>query len=520
MEQNFKYCYNCGQRLPKIANYCVQCGTKQDIDVDGNYSIPVNNQVVYTSNVNNKKVTKNSVFNVLSRSLIFALSIVLIVFAFLPTTSLVYEDSSILNVNAIDSITFMFDSFESLTEEELKETELYEQLEETVEELGKELSNIEIEDYDDLSRKEKEKFKEFVYYTLRLTLQSEDAVASVDIIISGVLSIIYLVFVLGFFIISLLNFIGIFINRLSKLKTVTLVLLALIPGISVLMYYVTTAILSNAFPTAMGIGTLLSIILSSSVIIFEFVSYLVNKEDSLATKDVIFNSIKLALSVTLLFLVFVPFTSSIVEGEHNAIIDNNVFTFYNFVYSEKDLEIMEQWEKLDMAGAQKQFETLFKAFNLFKNSEIKSGYANSVNISLLFFAGATIGNYETNFPLFVMIPVLIMLALMAIIVIMHQSIMYFISGKTVRFLSFFSSLGQALLVIISFVFTIIFFVIINDHSIAYYGPEGYTLEIAAGVIVLLVFSLSLFVVSLFHINNSYKFLINENVEEVVEVVAV
>ena len=33
MEENFKYCYKCGQKLPIDANFCDKCGTSQSIDL-------------------------------------------------------------------------------------------------------------------------------------------------------------------------------------------------------------------------------------------------------------------------------------------------------------------------------------------------------------------------------------------------------------------------------------------------------------------------------------------------------
>ena len=30
MNKDFKYCYNCGQKLPEIANFCIRCGANQN----------------------------------------------------------------------------------------------------------------------------------------------------------------------------------------------------------------------------------------------------------------------------------------------------------------------------------------------------------------------------------------------------------------------------------------------------------------------------------------------------------
>ena len=150
----------------------------------------------------------------------------MILFAFLPSMTIKYDDCEVAHINTFESIEFMVDSFYSLTEVELKKSELFDDLYQ----LSKDISKFENKDYSDLSKSELEKLNEYIHLTLKFTLRSELAKPTVDIILNGIFSILYLAFILAFIIVALFNFLGIFIDKFKKTKFATYIFLTIIPG--------------------------------------------------------------------------------------------------------------------------------------------------------------------------------------------------------------------------------------------------------------------------------------------------
>ena len=206
MEGKIKFCYNCGQKLPIEANFCMNCGKKQPpITFDSNNENQENDYVVENKPINHvayqqevvhvKKSKKegallSKILDTISRSLVFALSILMMAFAFLPNVTMTYDDCDVAHVSTVDAIGFMFDSFYSLTEEELEASDLYKDFLKA----QKDLAKINVDDLDDLTNSQKNTLHKFIHLTLRVALRSELANPTIDLILCGVFSILYLAF--------------------------------------------------------------------------------------------------------------------------------------------------------------------------------------------------------------------------------------------------------------------------------------------------------------------------------------
>jgi hypothetical protein len=213
MEGKIKFCYNCGQKLPMEANFCMNCGKKQPpITFDSNNENQENDYVVENKPINYvayqqeavhvKKSKKDGtllskILDTISRSLVFALSILMMVFAFLPNVTMTYDDCDVAHVSTVDAIGFMFDSFYSLTDKEIESSDLYKDFLK----VQKDVARIDVNDLDDLTTSQKKSLNKFIHLTLKIALRSELANPTIDLILCGVFSILYLAFVLSFFII-------------------------------------------------------------------------------------------------------------------------------------------------------------------------------------------------------------------------------------------------------------------------------------------------------------------------------
>ena len=524
MEKNFKFCYNCGQKLPIEANFCMNCGKKQPlITFDSNndnqevdYVVdtkPVNSeayhQKVYSKKSKRDGALLSKIFDIISRSLVFALSIIMIIFAFFPNMTMTYDECDVGHVNSFEAIGFMFDSFYSLSESELESSKLYKDFLEA----QQDLSRIDVEDMDDLTYSEKKVLNNFIHLTFKIALRSEIANPTIDLILSGVFSILYLAFVLSFFIIALLNFLGIFIEKFKKMSLTTTIFLTIIPVLSIVMYYLTASILNGAITTKMGYGLLTIMICSIVIIVFELVRNILTLEFKLNTKEIILNSIKIVLCSLIMIFVFSPFTISsisysIKEKNYSGEINNDVFIFYSYVYGEEEEKTFIDWENLNKQETQEYFSTLFGAFKTSKVYNYKNGEYNSANIIFLVFSAATIGDYEYTFPFFVSIPIIVLVGLILVAFMLQQTLLNFLNGKKYKVIQNVTGISQALLFLVALAFTIVFIVIIQEFSIGLYCKEDYRLQIAPGIILLAIFSVMLLVANFIPTNNKQQ---NSNV---------
>lgn len=518
MEGKIKFCYNCGQKLPIEANFCMNCGKKQPpITFDSNNENQENDYVVENKPINHvayqqevvhvKKSKKDGallskILDTISRSLVFALSILMMVFAFLPNVTMTYDDCDVAHVSTVEAIGFMFDSFYSLTDKEIESSDLYKDFLK----VQKDVARIDVNDLDDLTTSQKKSLNKFIHLTLKIALRSELANPTIDLILCGVFSILYLAFVLSFFIIALLNFLGIFVEKLKKMRSGTNVYLTIIPVLSIVMYYLTASILSGSIITEMGYG--LSFIMSFSIVIivFELVRNILTHEFKLNIKEIVLNSIKVVLCSLIMFFVFSPFTVSSISYSINSRnyggeINNDVFIFYNYVYSEEDEKTYIDWENLNLNEAETYFSKLFRAFKTSDNDSFENGEHNSTNVIFLVFAAATTGDFEYTFPLFVAIPIVVLAGLIFVAVMLQQTLLSFLNGKKCKAIQNVFGISQALLFLVALAFTIVFIVVVQDFSIGLYCNEDYTLQIAPGIILLVNFSIMLLVANFIPTNN-------------------
>ena len=199
-----------------------------------------------------------------------------------------------------------------------------------------------------------------------------------------------------------------------------------------------------------------------------------------------------------MFLVFSPFTVSRLTIDAETEVNNNVFSFYSFIYGSEDEKIYKEWEKLDVAEAMQVFNSNFNSFKYFTEREIEDGYGNSINLVFLLFAAATMGQYEMYFPLYSSIPLFVLASLMLIVVIFQQSLLALLTNKRCQPLLITSSIIQCVFNIVALVFTIIFVICVQEYSIELYCKKDYALSLSAGIIVLVVFSVLLVISILLH----------------------
>lgn len=254
-------------------------------------------------------------------------------------------------------------------------------------------------------------------------------------------------------------------------------------------------------------------ICSIIIIVFELVRNILTHEFKLNTKEIVLNSIKALLCSLIMIFVFSPFTISSIsysinDKKYSGEINNDVFLFYSYVYGEEDEKAFVDWEKLNKQEAENYYLKLFMAFKTPEVYNYKNGNYNSVNIIFLVFAAATVGEYEYTFPLFVSIPIIVLVGLMLVAFILQQTLLYLLNGEKYKVIQNVTGISQTVLFLVALAFTIVFIVVVQENSIGKYCRADYTLQIAPGIILLAIFSIMLLVANFIPTNNKH---LNSNV---------
>ena len=209
------------------------------------------------------------------------------------------------------------------------------------------------------------------------------------------------------------------------------------------------------------------------------------------------SSIKLALAIFVMLLAFSPFYATIINTKFKdstlkseVIIYKGASSFFNFEYIESQKEEYDEFANLSVEETTDRFKVLFSAFSNFRSFEARNGKANAVNDACLVFAYATAECYEYEM-VFILVPVFVLIGVLFAGIVMHQIMLYFITGKKKRLLVTWSSIGQLVSNSLALVLALASVLILRYYSFDIYAPKGYEIILASGVIILVNFSIAL-----------------------------
>lgn len=274
------------------------------------------------------------------------ISLLLLIFAFCPVINysateyftyyddgdFEYEENKIsIGHSAAKGVGLFFDALSSKSEKQLKKLDLYDDLEDVVEDLYEE--KYDIED-GEVTKKYQKLQKEYMDLTLRMTLKTEEVSPSLDGYFTPVFAIVYIIAAIALFLFSLL---GLFyevmgIDNLTAIKLLSkesvsklsLKLLAAIPGLILVIFafmfvgfgmndlYGLTGIL---FKSRLAVPAIISLVLSLGSFIALMVLRVIDKE-MVIDKPVIRRIISVALALVFLFVAFAPFASAKMDGDY------------------------------------------------------------------------------------------------------------------------------------------------------------------------------------------------------------
>jgi len=216
-------CKACGETLSETEKFCHNCGARVQPDKveeqpREEIAIPAAPKAVEAP-VSPKKAKKPvTVSLIIKKSVALLLSILLMVFAFLPTLTISFDpedlysgldlgDNVYVDLTAIDAIILYSDSLQSLDYEELYDSDLGEEYDDIIDDLSQ-FVQVE-EDLESLDKEDKKDVAELLsklyYVALRMQAQNEEFDAPSSALVSVIVAVVLFAACLAFFILATLD---------------------------------------------------------------------------------------------------------------------------------------------------------------------------------------------------------------------------------------------------------------------------------------------------------------------------
>ncbi|MBQ8178190.1 MAG: zinc ribbon domain-containing protein [Clostridia bacterium] len=436
-----KICNKCGAMVGEESKFCSSCGNLLVIsdDNDKKSSSGIENENSSTQlgktednlEMNQEKMDENSFFDfnssinrrkirskkekknfspkqkwqfaLIRTFVIILISVVLFGMAFVSIMDLSYNQDAIdmdkyegmfIECSSIDAITFMFDSVKSIEDEDIEDSVVYNEFEKALEES----KEIEFEEWDDLTAKEKSICIKAYKLSFRTMLQSERYVASPTLIATGIIAILYLVACVLTMIFAVLHILSLFRVIPYKPNTMwraTLICLFAIPFIIVAIYFGLSnsiSIFTNLYNMNVGGGFITTIVLVGLTFLgIVLTAQWIDRKEKIGF---ISKSISMVLSILVMSIMFAPILSTelnlVFNGKEEKSKVNIEFYqdyFTSFTMSEDDAkDLYSRVNKMfnEYSAKEDYADAKIYSFSQFSKKAIEEGTGQSLVKSTLF----------------------------------------------------------------------------------------------------------------------------------------
>lgn len=551
MENNIKFCTQCGQQLSADAMFCTKCGAAQSkVDaaptaqpepqpVAQPTAQPATQPAAQSAAAPNEKKGLSIPTKAIQPLIAAAVALLMLIMAFLPIanmkTSYYGVDEVKIGVSAADSVTFMFDSFKSLDAKDLADSPLADKAEDIIEDM----SDLEedADSFDELSPAAKKLVKQVLIITYRAQLQSEDTKSGLHFVIAGLSALLYIAAAVALFIISLFKLLRAFdLTEKLKLNSLKLdlpkgivnMIFFAVPMLLALTYYSVASIMGGDMSTSGG--AVFTFILAALVLAAHIaVEFLVDKGAFIAAvkenmKKLISVGASLVLAIALLVSLSAPVLTanarlkvgkkaSKYDAEFD--VDKDYFASLNITedqiesheesreeYEEQYEEYKEQYDKnKDWYGddysfdydtyeeyvAKKLQNYTDREYTYYTKSDVEEGKADYINTSLM----NEIIMYDELYgmqSIYRFIPTLYIAAAMVALFVIWNNLVAIVNGKkNNKIPSKIVSIAGAAIVAIAVIIALIFASKISG-AVKTYEVDNYSIGLSLGAIFAIVFA--------------------------------
>jgi len=311
------FCPSCGAQYIAPAEKCEACGA--DIAVNGKFCSVCGTETVAAK----KKRKKSFVSSVVKRSLIFALSILLIVSCFIPMVHIELDEGfieegqkAVLDISPLDGVVLFTDSLYRLSDSDLSQAEIFKD------------AMHDLDNYDPYDRTgESPTLSSIIKNLFRVGLRSKNTVAPPSLAATAVLSLAYMVLCVILFFFALVSFIGAFTGMKKKAYNASVRLIALIPMIGLTAFI--SFKMAYSKDTSFSIATLVFFaIIAVALIGFAIHRKFFEEKTKVKPSHVVMRTFSLVFAVALIVFTFFPVLATTAKAKFGKSVDPRTATCY------------------------------------------------------------------------------------------------------------------------------------------------------------------------------------------------
>lgn len=505
-----KFCMFCGEKLPMQARFCRCCGRTQPDLSDKPQDEALNEEVRITPDepqpvlISNESaecaVKKSSVPAIVRNAILLAVAVILFALSFAPFIKMeqnIAQNVEGINVqldmdvefSPIDAITFFFDSFKSLDEEELMDSKIADELLELGEDIEDEIL-VGINGSIDFTPEGKKIMKRVIILTARQVYQSEEYTTGPNVILPMIACSLYILLTLALLVFAILNMTSVLGE---KGYSYLLKLLAGVPGM-ILVRYVTYFMFSGIRNTSMAWGSLISLILSAAAVIFVIVMSFVNKWHE-KSFNIPLRAVASVLSVLAICMTLAPIMTTSIEAafsgrDNESEVHIPIYSslFAGFELSETERDELDALKDMSIGHKKEYFRDTFDTFENFTKPQVNSGLADLINMTYLrgIFA---VDNSDSLVTLFSLVTFLYFLFAVFMSMLLQQNLRCLMSGEYSKIQSLIGKIAGVALAALILAATISFLAILSE-SLFIYAPKKYSIIFGAGSVLLILFAVA------------------------------
>lgn len=505
-----KKCIQCGREIPVDFAFCSYCGYEQPTQTSDDVKLllsktelvtPATDKVQEASAPMADKPRKAGAWGatVIRNIVIMALAVLLFLGAFFPIGSLDLKENVYLGkafdlenvdtqftLNAFQYLALFFDSFNDVEGME----DLPDLLDEYYE-IRDELEELEENDFEHLSANDKRMLNKLYFVVCRLNVQLDGKGPDILLGFRAALGILNLIVSTALFVLALLNLLATW-NIIKRAKVPlyrwTVALFTVTPAVILATYYVEHLYMGSGM-SSMAISSVCCV--AAVVVASMILRYIFSSVDTV--RNIVLRSVSLALCVGVFCLALAPvFGASFKSRESGANYTRNVRVTHKADFFEvlrdsdtvneqvEELKGMTKDEKIDY------FSNEMKAFSYMSKKEIESNYGTSVNTGILTeLLGAKMADLDRN--LFSIATLFFILAAMGALLVVWQSLYFFVTGKHIGLVVWISKIFTAAMSATALAIGIVFVVRMAYYAETYISSD-YRVRIGAGVILMTIFA--------------------------------
>ncbi len=498
-----KFCTKCGKMLSDDSLFCSACGSKQSEINEVFKPTQENATTPITPAIKKKSIDNEKIIEIIKHSLVTLLSVIMFISSFLPflTFNVKYSEEKInLYITPLDSVIFSIDSLYSMSNEDIKDSDLYAEYIT----LNNDLEDLLTHDkYDNEIDNEAEKLINQIFITyIRLYCRLETTETSLLLILTGILSLSYIILsgvFLTFSTLKLLSVLGV-INKSYKstFNFIPIVLSIFIGALTTKKLYYNIdnfGIPSKILDASIGSGAILVIVISLITLIgFAIIRKIYERVDK--PKNLVGRLIATAISTLLIVTLLMPaltakiyttFESSQTKKTVSVDVQPNIYD--GVVVKESEQERIEQIKSLSKTDKLDYFSELFSDFEKYTSREVKQGDANNT-INLIMYDLLKSKTPPIAHFIFSLAPLFIALAIIFSGGITATNLYYFATGEMNKKFEITSKVLALIFTATYFVINLIFAIVINSFASIYIG-KGYSLVLSVENVISLIISIVL-----------------------------